>query len=68
LTKYRLSEQSLAIEKGRHRKTWHPVEERFECHFPKFETLIQGFKDLSDEDRLPVLLREDPESCGLAVH
>uniref|UniRef100_A0A8C7JPC7 Neuropilin n=1 Tax=Oncorhynchus kisutch TaxID=8019 RepID=A0A8C7JPC7_ONCKI len=39
-----------------------------ECHFPKFETLIQGFKDLSDENRLPVLLGEDAESCGLAAH
>jgi hypothetical protein len=94
LTKYRLSEHSLAIEKARHRKTWLPVEERLcnhgttaepetvlhfltkcqkyktirECHFPKFETLIQGFKDLSDEDRLPVLLREDAERCGWAAH
>lgn len=28
LTKYRLSGHSLVIEKGRHRKTWFPVEER----------------------------------------
>ena len=39
-----------------------------ECHFPIFETLIQGFKDLSDESRLPVLLGEDAESCVLAAH
>ena len=32
LTKYRLSEHSLAIEKGRHRKTWLPVEERLCNH------------------------------------
>ena len=32
LTKYRLSEHSLAIEKGRHRKTWLPVEERL-CNY-----------------------------------
>ena len=32
LTKYRLSEHSLAIEKGRHRKTWLPVEERLYNH------------------------------------
>jgi hypothetical protein len=81
LRKYRLSEHSLAIEKGRHRKTWLPVEERLcnhcttaepetELHFltkcqkyktirvisPNFETLVQGFKDLSDEDKPPVLL------------
>ena len=55
MTKYRLSEHSLAIEKGRHRwKTWLPVEE--------------GIKDLSDESRLPILLGEDAESCGLAAH
>ena len=92
LTKYRLSEHSLAIEKVRHRKTGLPVEERLcnhcttaepeqhflakckkykttrECHFPKFETLIKGFKDLSDENRLPVLLGDDTESCGLVEH
>ena len=32
LTEYRLSEHSLAIEKGRHRKTWLPVEERLCNH------------------------------------
>ena len=32
LTKYRLSEHSLAIEKGRHRKTWLPAEQRLCCH------------------------------------
>ena len=32
LTKYRLSEHSLAIEKGRHRKTCLPVEERLCNH------------------------------------
>ena len=32
LSKYRLSEHSLAIEKGRHRKTWLPVEERLCNH------------------------------------
>ena len=32
LTKYRLSEHSLAIEKGRHRKTWLPPEQRLCCH------------------------------------
>ena len=94
LTKYRLSEHSLAIEKGRYRKTWLPVEERLcnhittaepetelhfltkckkyktirQCDFPKCETLTQGFKDLSDENKLPVLLGEDAESCGLAAH
>uniref|UniRef100_A0A4W5KND6 Solute carrier family 46 member 2 n=1 Tax=Hucho hucho TaxID=62062 RepID=A0A4W5KND6_9TELE len=31
-------------------------------------TLIQGFKDLSDENRLPILLGEEAESCGLAAH
>ena len=36
--------------------------------FPKFEPLIQAFKDLSDESRLPVLLVEDAESCELAAH
>lgn len=32
LTKYRLSEHSLAIEKGRHRNTWFPAEQRLCCH------------------------------------
>ena len=32
LTKYRLSQHSLAIEKGRHRKPWLPVEERLCNH------------------------------------
>ena len=32
LTKYRLSEHSLVIEKGRHSKTWLPVEERLCNH------------------------------------
>ena len=32
LTKYRLSEHSLVIEKGRHRKAWLPVEERLCNH------------------------------------
>ena len=30
--------------------------------------LFKGFKDLSDESRLPLLLGEDAESCGLAAH
>jgi hypothetical protein len=32
LTKYRLSVRSLAIEKGKHRKTWPPVKERLRNH------------------------------------
>lgn len=32
LTKYRLSDHSLAIEKGRHRQTWLPKEERICVH------------------------------------
>jgi hypothetical protein len=32
LTKYRLSKHSLAIEEGRHRKTWLPLEERLCNH------------------------------------
>ena len=32
LTRYRLSEHSLAIEKGRHRQTWLPAEQRLCCH------------------------------------
>lgn len=32
LTKYTLSEHSLAIETGRHRKTWLPAEQRLCCH------------------------------------
>ena len=32
LTMYRLSDHSLAIEKGRHRQTWLPREERLCCH------------------------------------
>jgi len=32
LTKYRLSEHSLAVETRRHRKTWLPAEQRLCCH------------------------------------
>ena len=32
LTMYRLSDHSLAVEKGRHRQTWLPREERLCCH------------------------------------
>ena len=37
LTKYRLSEHSLAIETGRHRQTWLPREERLCSHCDKQE-------------------------------
>ncbi len=58
LTTYRLSEHSLAIEKGRHRQSWLPQEERLcsqcdrgqvetEVHFltscPKYNTLRQKY-------------------------
>ncbi|MGH0192630.1 UNVERIFIED_CONTAM: hypothetical protein FKN15_020198 [Acipenser sinensis] len=40
LTKYRLSDHSLAIEKGRHRQTWLPKEERLcgHCETGEVET------------------------------
>ena len=38
LTKYRLSEHTLSIEKGRHRKTWLPPEQRLCCHCTSGET------------------------------
>lgn len=40
LTKYRLSEHSLAIETGRHRKTWLPAEQTlcFHCSLSQPET------------------------------
>ena len=81
LTKYRLSEHSLAIEKGRHRKTWLPVDERLcnhcttaepetELHFMRKNTqkAIRECYFFSDENMLPILLGEDAESCGLAAH
>ena len=94
LTKYRLSEHSLAIETGRHRKTWLPAEQRLCCHcslnepetelhfltkcekfkyireiyFPKFEMVTKGsFSELSDEEKLPVLLGEESKSSKLAA-
>ena len=93
LTKYRLSEHSLAIEKGRHRKTWLPAEQRLcshctlnepetelhfltkcekykhirETHFQKFESITTGFITLTDEDKLPILLGEDPKRSNLAA-
>ena len=93
LTKYRLSEHSLAVEKGRHRKTWLPAEQRLCCHctlsepetelhfltrcgkyehirkinFKKFETITNGFLNLSDEEKLPILLGEEPKSSRLAA-
>jgi hypothetical protein len=56
LTKYRLSAHSLAIETGRHKKTWLPKEERlcqqceeaaveteqhFLLHYPKFKNVLK---------------------------
>ncbi len=40
LTKYRLSDHQLAIERGRHKKTWFPKEERIcnECRSGSVET------------------------------
>ena len=93
LKKYRLSEHILAIETGRHWKTWLPAEQRPCCHcslneskmelhfltkcekckyireiyFLKFEMLTKvSFFKLSDEEKLPILLREESKSSKLA--
>ena len=92
LTKYRLSEHSLAIEKGRYRKNWLPAEQRLckhcttsepetelhfltkcekykqirQTYFPKFEAIIKGFPNLSDEEKLPILLGENSTCSKLA--
>ena len=57
LTRYRISEHNLAIEKGRHRQTWLPREERLcihctqsevetELHFLTTCPLYQDIRDL----------------------
>ena len=93
LTKYRLSEHSLAIETGRYKKSWLPKEERFcqlckedkvetelhfltECskiqpvrtkYFPKFKHKHPEFDNMTDINKIPLLLGEHIESCSLAA-
>ena len=54
LEKYRLSEHSLAIEKGRHRKTWLPVEERLcnHCTTAEPETFCISWQNVKNIKQL----------------
>ena len=93
LTKYRLSEDHLAVEVGRHRPTWLPRQERLCSHcdqgavetelhflihcnkyeglrdqyFTKIINIFPDFLNLSDPERLPVLLVEREDCCRLAA-
>ncbi len=75
LRKYRLSDRQLAIERGRHKKTWLPKEERIcnECRSGSVETeehfLLQRVKYTSLRDALYSQIQQIiPEFQSLQEH